>query len=134
MPDTPIDGVVALTGLAGLPAATTLAEVVALSRSLAERQDAPRLLVPTANAESVRAGERPDADAAALTGFVRTLALEHPELRPRSVDVAAPAELPAALAAEMLLDDGEDRTAWRNGERWRARLEPLRPPCTRPGA
>lgn len=127
LPDSPLDGVVALAGLGGASAAEILDELVALARSLAARQDTPRLLVPTLSAERVATGERANADAAALTGFVRTLALEHPELRPRSVDVADLADLGAALAAEILLQDGEDRTAWRAGRRWRARLEQVAP-------
>lgn len=125
LPDTPVDGVVALAGLAGSPTVDALVEVAALSRSLADRPDTPRLLVPTLRAERVHVDERPNADVAALIGFVRTLALEHPELRPRSVDVAGPADLGAAIAAEMVLQDAEDRTAWRAGRRWRARLAPV---------
>jgi acyl transferase domain-containing protein/SAM-dependent methyltransferase len=123
LPDGPIDGVVALAGLGKQPAPAALAELTALVRQLAGRTDPPRLLVPTLAAEHVRTGEPTDADAAAVIGFVRTLALEHPELRPRSVDLDAPD--PAALATEMALADPEDRVAWRDGQRLRARLERL---------
>ncbi|WP_159718845.1 KR domain-containing protein, partial [Geminicoccus flavidas] len=125
LPDGPVEGVVALPALAGLPAQEAVAQLAALARELTLRAAPPRLLVPTLSAESVAADERASADGAAITGFVRTLALEHPELRPRSVDLESLD--PAALAAEMALADAEDRTAWRGGRRLRARLEELPP-------
>ncbi|WP_051328760.1 beta-ketoacyl synthase N-terminal-like domain-containing protein [Geminicoccus roseus] len=126
LPEGPVAGVVFLAGLAATPAATALVELAGLARRLAERADPPRLLVATRSAARVRPDDRCSADAAALNGFVRTLALEHPELRPRSVDLA---ELdPAALAAEIALAEPEDHTAWRAGQRSFARLERLPPP------
>ncbi|HWL69851.1 MAG TPA: beta-ketoacyl synthase N-terminal-like domain-containing protein [Geminicoccus sp.] len=125
LPDGPVEGVVALPALAGLPAQEAVAQLAALARELTLRAAPPRLLVPTLSAERVAADERASADGAAITGFVRTLALEHPELRPRSVDLESLD--PTALAAEMALADAEDRTAWRGGRRLRARLERLPP-------
>lgn len=127
LPDGPLKGVVALTGLSGLAAADAVAELARLARALAAQPTPVRLLVPTRSAEWLGPDEQACADAAALTGFVRTLALEHPELRPRSVDLAAGSAAGQALAVEMLLGDQEDRIAWRHGQRWRARLEPVEP-------
>ena len=61
--------------------------------------------------------------AAALRGFVRTVALEHPELRPRVVDVAAGEPLAPALGREFATDDDEVDVIWAGGRRRIARLE-----------
>ena len=69
-------------------------------------------------------GIAPDADQAALWGFARTLALEHPELRPASIDLdPSPVTLGGAdLLAAVLDADGEDQVALRAGARLVARL------------
>ncbi|HLJ19181.1 MAG TPA: beta-ketoacyl synthase N-terminal-like domain-containing protein, partial [Stellaceae bacterium] len=59
-----------------------------------------------------------------LWGFVRTLALEHPELRPGCIDLPAettPQDL-TTLAAELLASTEESQVAFRSGERYVARL------------
>ena len=113
LPQARLDGVVSL---AGLQPGEGLADVLALSRGLMERPDAPRLLVPVP--------DPPAPDAAALGGFIRTLAREHPDLRPRSIGLDA-ADIAHALAIERVIDDREDRVVWRGGRRFLARLEPL---------
>ncbi|MDR3538267.1 MAG: beta-ketoacyl synthase N-terminal-like domain-containing protein [Acetobacteraceae bacterium] len=118
LPHDRLDGVVALAGLE-TDAPSALADLLALSRNLIERLDSPRLLLP--------APDSPSPEQAALGGFLRTLAREHPALRPRSIGLD-PADL-APVAIERALDDGEDRVAWRAGERVLARLEPLPPPA-----
>lgn len=56
--------------------------------------------------------------AASLRGLVRVLALEHPELRPRIVDVDTLDSLDLELAA----DSDDDEVSWRDGARYAARL------------
>jgi NADPH:quinone reductase-like Zn-dependent oxidoreductase/3-oxoacyl-(acyl-carrier-protein) synthase/SAM-dependent methyltransferase/acyl carrier protein len=94
-----------------------IGDLLILSRALIQRTDAPRLLVPTA--------DPPCPVEAAVGGFLRTLAREHPEIRVRSIGLDSPD--PAPVAIERVLDDGEDRVAWRSGRRTLARLEPLPP-------
>ena len=55
---------------------------------------------------------------ATLWGFGKAVALEHPELRVRLVDVEDDAE----VEAEWRNGDDEQLTAWRGGERYTARL------------
>jgi acyl transferase domain-containing protein/acyl carrier protein len=62
---------------------------------------------------------------AAMTGFLRTLANEHPEYRPTLVDVDLATVSADALLDEIVADTGETEVALRNGERFGARLEPL---------
>lgn len=128
LPAAPLAGVVALCGL---EAHAEITDLLRLSRTLAERADAPRLLVPTSGAEALAPGEAPDPARAALGGFVRTLAREHPRLAPRTVDLAAPEDADA-LAVERALADGEDRVAWRDGVRLVPRLATLAAPLAAP--
>ncbi|WP_372662577.1 beta-ketoacyl synthase N-terminal-like domain-containing protein [Amycolatopsis kentuckyensis] len=101
----------------------TLSEVVA---ELAELPEPPRLWLVTAGAHSVEPGERGDPDLAALRGFVRVLAFEHPELRVSVVDFDAgpdPARLwVGQLRDEVRADGPDDEVAWREGVRYVRRL------------
>lgn len=117
-----LDGVIALAGLE--QTAQPMADVLALSRILAARDDAPRLLIPTRGAEFIAAGDTVVPARAGLGGFVRTLAREHPALAPRTVDLDM-SGWAEALAVEAALADGEERVAWRGGQRRLARLQPL---------
>lgn len=121
LPATPIAGVIAE---APLPPET----LIALADALAARKDSPRLLLATRGAEAVLPGEVPDPESAALGGLLRTLAREYPSLEARAVDL----DDPAALAVEAALADGEDRVAWRGGQRHLPRLSAAHP-AARPG-
>ncbi|MCK6562451.1 SDR family NAD(P)-dependent oxidoreductase [candidate division KSB1 bacterium] len=66
-----------------------------------------------------------------IWGFGRALALEHPELQCVRIDLDSPAQIAAEtqkmpeaqlLLAELLTPDGEDQVAYRNGQRYVARL------------
>jgi acyl transferase domain-containing protein/acyl-CoA synthetase (AMP-forming)/AMP-acid ligase II/NADPH:quinone reductase-like Zn-dependent oxidoreductase/acyl carrier protein len=114
---------------AGLQAAVEAACAAALAlaqQSLAAPAAAPpRVCVVTRGA--VVAGRHdsvPGLADAALQGFVRTLALEHPELRPVLVDLdpAGAEDEAGRLAAELLGSDGEVVVAFRGPERLAARL------------
>ncbi|MDZ7269348.1 MAG: SDR family NAD(P)-dependent oxidoreductase [candidate division KSB1 bacterium] len=62
---------------------------------------------------------------APIWGFGRALALEHPELRCVRLDLDAPAHLSVEsqlLLNELLHPDGEEQVAYRNGQRYVARL------------
>ena len=59
-----------------------------------------------------------------MVGFLRSLAREHPALRPRAVGIEG-SDLASALAVECALDDGEDSVLWRNDKRHVERLLPL---------
>ncbi len=110
----PIAGVIA-------PASLAAEALVALADALAARPEAPRLLLATRMAEAVNTGEVPDQAAAGLGGLLRTLAREYPSLAARTVDLDGIGD-EAALAVECALADGEDRVAWRRGQRHLARL------------
>ncbi|MBE1533916.1 type I polyketide synthase [Actinomadura algeriensis] len=92
-------------------------------------EDPPRLWLLTAGAVATSDAEPADVGQAALWGFGRTVAGEHPELRCTLVDVE-PGD-PAPFAAELRADD-EDQIAWRDGHRYAARLRPA--PAARAGA
>ncbi|MFJ7219336.1 beta-ketoacyl synthase N-terminal-like domain-containing protein [Amycolatopsis sp. NPDC098790] len=112
-----------------------LSEVVA---RLAELPEPPRLWLVTAGVQSIEPGERGDPDLAALRGFVRVLAFEHPELRVSAVDFDAgpdPARLwVGQLRDEVRADGPDDEVAWREGVRYVRRLvrpepgDPVREP------
>ncbi|WP_033037661.1 type I polyketide synthase [Streptomyces monomycini] len=87
----------------------------------------PRLWAVTHGAQHVRPDDLPDLGQAGVRGVMRTLSYEHPELRPATVDADASTS-PKALAHELLTcPDGQDAIAYRDGQRYTARLgtEPL---------
>jgi phthiocerol/phenolphthiocerol synthesis type-I polyketide synthase D len=101
----------------------TLSGVVA---ELAELPAPPRLWLVTTGAQSVEPGEHGAPDLAALRGFVRVLAFEHPELRVSAVDFDAGPD-PARLWVGQLRDEvhangPDDEVAWREGVRHVRRL------------
>ncbi|MFJ9779746.1 beta-ketoacyl synthase N-terminal-like domain-containing protein [Amycolatopsis sp. NPDC101161] len=112
-----------------------LSELVA---ELAELPQPPRLWLVTTGAQSIEPGERGDPTSAALRGFVRVLAFEHPELRVSAVDFDAgpdPARLRVGqLRDEVRADGPDDEVAWREGVRYVRRLvrpepgDPVREP------
>src|SRR5579863_802873 len=93
---------------------------------------APRLWLVTRNAMSVSPDDSPSNPAsAALWGFGRSAALEHPQVWGGLVDLgaeASPPEEAARLLREILDNDGEDQIALRDGHRFAPRLIRLEPP------
>ncbi|MDZ7269345.1 MAG: type I polyketide synthase [candidate division KSB1 bacterium] len=86
---------------------------------------APRLWLVTAGAQSLDGDAAPPAAAQMpLWGLGNVIALEHPALQCRRVDLEAGAVLPAMpqLAEECLAEGAEDQIAWRRGRRFVARL------------
>jgi len=94
-----------------------------------------RLLLVTRGGAAVRPAEPGQPDLAFVRGLVRTLAFEQPRTRATWLDLD-PAEDPATqaerLAAELAADGGDDEVAWRDGERWTARLARRPAPARRP--
>ncbi|MBK8096662.1 MAG: SDR family NAD(P)-dependent oxidoreductase [Planctomycetes bacterium] len=81
-----------------------------------------QLLLLTRNAQTADVVDPPPHLAgAALWGALRTIAQEHPDLRPRAVDTDDRTNL-AALAAELQAPTPEDQVALRGDLRWCARL------------
>ncbi|GAA0424917.1 type I polyketide synthase [Streptomyces luteireticuli] len=106
-------------------------------RALSELADPPRLW-------AVTRGGGPAPDTAGLRGLLRVAAYEHPRLAPSMIDLDPPTD-PRALLDDLL--DEERRVseiAWRDGERFTARVRPGAPvdgsadgrprPPVRPGA
>ena len=93
-----------------------------------------RLYLLTRNAQPSAIGDRANPAHAVLWGLGRTLALEHPRIWGRIIDIddALPAELAARhVAAETHADDTEDQIVYRAGQRRAPRLQQL---ATPPGA
>ena len=79
--------------------------------------------------------EVPGVAQSALWGFARSLAQEHPELRPMRFDLdpaMAPGDAAILLATELLHAGDEDQIAWRNGQRLVARIARLMVPKAEP--
>jgi acyl transferase domain-containing protein len=94
---------------------------------------APRLWLVTRNAMSVSPDDSPcNPASAALWGFGRSAALEHPQLWGGLVDLgaeASPSEEAARLLSEILDSGSEDQIALRdNGGRFAPRLVRMQPP------
>ncbi|MCP3097312.1 type I polyketide synthase [Myxococcus sp. K15C18031901] len=90
-------------------------------------RDMPQVWLVTQGAQAVAPGERLEhVEQAPLWGLGRVLALEHPELRCRSVDLGARDEAQAvALAGELLSASLEEQVALRGETRLVARLSRL---------
>jgi phthiocerol/phenolphthiocerol synthesis type-I polyketide synthase D len=80
----------------------------------------PRLWVVSRNGLAVDAQERGDPSIGALTGLIRVLAYEHPDLRTTLVDL--PDNAVAPLTTELGLAAGDDVIAWRGDNRYARRL------------
>ena len=96
-----------------------------LAAAMADRPLPPSLVLLTRNAAPVDAGDRANPAHAVLWGLGRTLALEHPEIWGRVIDVdeSVPAELIAPLVLAEARDGGaEDQVAYRAGVRRVPRL------------
>ncbi|WP_415848830.1 beta-ketoacyl reductase, partial [Tsukamurella ocularis] len=83
---------------------------------------APRLWLITRDGLVVRDGDAGTPAAGALTGLVRVLAYEHPDLRATLVDLPSGADLGGALARESAAPGADDLIAWRDGVRYVQRL------------
>lgn len=76
-----------------------------------------------------------------LAGLALTMAIEHPGLRCRLVDIGPDQDVAGILAAELADDRADSHSAWRSGRRFLPHLEPLAAPSpvprhlviTRPG-
>ncbi|MEV0296981.1 type I polyketide synthase [Nocardia sp. NPDC050710] len=81
----------------------------------------PRLVVVTQRAHYGADGDIPDPGSAMFWGFTRVLQNEHPELRPRLLDVASADDYPE-VAREIHRADSDDQLLVRNGRRLVGRL------------
>jgi len=105
-----------------------VAHLVRITRELPELPgEPPRLFVVTRNAQSVLPDDVVNLEHAGVRGFVRALAMEHPQLRSTLVDVDDYTD-GGLIAAQLLSGSDEDETAWREGNWFTARLNlsPLR--------
>ncbi len=110
--------------------------LLAVSQALVSRarDAAPRLWVVTRGAQPAGRLVDPDPAQAALWGFCKSLALEHPELRCTRIDLdpadaGAMETLLAELSRPANEPQPEDEVAYRGGQRLAARLEPYTPPA-----
>ncbi|WP_437819488.1 type I polyketide synthase [Sorangium sp. So ce1078] len=99
-------------------------------------RDPPRLWLVTRRARAVGHAPRPvNAAQAPLWGLGHVAALEHPEIGCTRVDLGGAADADAeALLRELSAEDAEDQVAWREGERFVARLAPAADAAERAGA
>jgi acyl transferase domain-containing protein/protein-L-isoaspartate O-methyltransferase len=106
------------------------ARVTALSVALLDLESAsrPRLWLVTRGAQPVRDNESADPVQASLWGLGRSVALECPDNWGGLVDLA-PGSDPDAdapqILAQLMAGDSEDQVAFREGQRFVARLTPL---------
>ena len=137
----PFDGVIYLWGLDATPGELTTTASLSrdealicggalhLTQALARQEGAPspRLWLVTRGAQSVEAPASPPAVAQApLWGFGLVAAIEHPDLRCGRVDLdtGSAEDNARTLLAELGTSDGEDQVAFRDSERFAARLVP----------
>jgi NADP-dependent 3-hydroxy acid dehydrogenase YdfG/acyl carrier protein len=99
------------------------ARLLAAIRGVVRRgdRDRPRLAVITTAAQPVMPDDRPNSDQASLWGLARVILHEHPELRPRLIDLPATAA-PTGLAAVLANSSGENQWAIRSDTLYVARL------------
>jgi len=101
-------------------------EVRRLVATLVGMTSPPKLHIVTRNAQPIGEGDRANPAHAVLWGLGRTLALEHPEIWGRIIDVddSAPPELIAQhLLSEVRTSDGDDQVVYQGGVRHVPRLE-----------
>ena len=103
--------------------------LVAIAREMIDGEGRPpRLYVISRDALAVTDGDAVNLEAGGITGLLRVVGAEHPELKPTQIDVDARTAA-AAVAAQLLSGSDEDTTAWR-GDAWltaRLRSSPLQP-------
>ncbi|HIK43329.1 MAG TPA: polyketide synthase dehydratase domain-containing protein, partial [Leptolyngbyaceae cyanobacterium M65_K2018_010] len=131
--DQPLRGIIHLWSLSAPPVEiTTLADsqrwvcgstLHLLQGVLAQRRSPqPQLWLVTQQAQAVTPEDHLQLSQAALWGLGRVIALEHPELRSVRVDLSSPQDIPA-LVQELATSGREDQVAYRQGQRYVARLE-----------
>lgn len=105
-----------------------------LAAAMADRPLPPDLTLLTRNAAPIEAGDRANPAHAVLWGLGRTLALEHPEIWGRVIDVDE--SVPAEISANWVLDEAaadpeqsEDQVVYRAGMRRVPRLRRTRLPA-----
>ena len=91
-------------------------------KALSGEGAAPRLWWVTREAVSVAAADCVSPGSAPLWGLGRTLMAERPELGCTLVDVGPGGDPSAALLRELAATDDESQVAWRDGQRYVARL------------
>ncbi|WP_231702974.1 type I polyketide synthase [Tsukamurella asaccharolytica] len=82
----------------------------------------PQLWLLSHGGLPVLPGETGDPAVGSLTGLVRVLAYEHPELRTTLVDVGTDSDVADVLPRELGAPTGDDLVAWRGTERFVQRL------------
>ena len=99
------------------------ARLLAAIRGVVRRgdRDRPRLVVITTAAQPVLPDDRPNSDQASLWGLSRVILHEHPELRPRLIDLP-PTAAPTGLATALANSSGENQLAIRDDTFYVARL------------
>jgi polyketide synthase 5 len=103
--------------------------LVRIAREMTELPGkSPRLYVVTRQAQVVRLPDEVNLTQAGLRGLLRVIGAENPHLHVTQVDIDEDTDA-EELARELLSGSDEDETAWRNGQRYAARLRPspLRP-------
>ena len=107
-----------------------LGSALNLTQALIKHQvhfaQAPGLWLITRGAQAVAVDDAPSALSATLWGLARTIALEHPELRCTRIDLATAASSREIdqLLLDLLQPDAEDQIAYRDAQRYVARLTP----------
>ena len=98
--------------------------VLEITQALADRGNAaPPLTLVTRGAQPVTGGSAESPASAMVWGLGKVIALEHPELRCRRIDLeSGDAAFVRDLAAELVFPDEEDQIGFRGGERFVARL------------
>ncbi|MGV0627800.1 SDR family NAD(P)-dependent oxidoreductase, partial [Mycolicibacter minnesotensis] len=120
----------AASDLGAAPAYDAFNAARRLATTMAEQSNPATLLLVTRNAQPVGDGDRANPGHAVLWGLGRSLALEHPEIWGRVIDVdeSVPAALVAGyLIAEAGAQDTEDQIVYRAGVRRVPRLLGGRP-------
>jgi NAD(P)-dependent dehydrogenase (short-subunit alcohol dehydrogenase family) len=129
----PLEGAVHLWSLDARPAGASGAleeamvlgcgSALHLAQATIETPPEAGLWLVTQGAQAVRR-EPLAVEQSALWGLSLVIGQEHPDLRGRCVDLdpSHPSDAAAILLDEILLPDGEDRIAWRDGIRYAARL------------
>ena len=100
-------------------------DALSTAQLLASSNDPPALCLVTRGAQATHAGESSDPIQATVWGFSHVVAVEHPELRCRRIDLDASAssdEIARHLLAELRTSSREDQVALRGDRRLVRRL------------